>query len=155
MNRHVNLLQLLWNSCPKGPQFKNEKYLRQGIHYNGTSSHRFPWITQDIEFVDLRGPKFRSIDTADHTSNWFPKQHFEHKDFNLRHIQPSMEDQIWISQHTQWLLKQEPSAFSDPERCLQAHTEAIGRYLTARKLHQEVKLVDGQAPWTWLAVANS
>jgi hypothetical protein len=50
------------------------------------------------------------------------------------------------------LQKQEPLLFDDPEQCLQAHTEAIVKYLAAMKLHQEV---NGQDPWTWLAVANS
>jgi hypothetical protein len=38
---------------------------------------------------------------------------------------------------------------------LQAHTEANRRYTVARKLLQEAKIVDGQDPWTWLAVAKS
>jgi hypothetical protein len=53
------------------------------------------------------------------------------------------------------LQKQDPAVFDDPEQCLQAHTEAIVKYLAARMLHQEAKAVDGKEPWTWLAVANS
>jgi hypothetical protein len=61
------------------------------------------------------------MDTADHTSNWFDKQHFEHNELELCRLQPSTLDRIWISQHTQtnpvteWLLlkKQEPWAFSE------------------------------------------
>jgi hypothetical protein len=90
------------------------------------SLHYFQWITSDIALADLKEPKFRPMDTADHTSNWFDREHFEHQDFELRRIQPSTLDQIWISQHTQWhmLQKQDPSLFYDSEQCLQAHTGA-------------------------------
>jgi hypothetical protein len=159
MNRHVKLLRLLWNSRPKEHQSENEKYLRQEILDNGKLRHHFPWIAHDIELADLRDPKFFfPIETSDHTSNLFDEQHFGVNEFDLRHIQPSTLDQIWTSQHTQWLVlqKQEASAFSDPEQCLQAHTEAIMKYLAARRLNQEAAIVNkGTNPWTWLAVAIS
>jgi hypothetical protein len=157
MNRHVRLLRLLWDSRPKGHQHENEVILRAKILDNGMSQHRFSWIAPDIELADLNDPKFRPVDTETHTSNWFDREHFEHQNSDLRRIQPSTLDQIWISQHTQWLMlqKQDPAVFDDPEQCLQAHMEAIVKYLAARKLHQEAKAVDGKDPWTWLAVANS
>ena len=53
------------------------------------------------------------------------------------------------------LQKQDPAVFDDPEQCLQAHTEAIVKYLAARNLHQEARIVNGQDPWTLLAVTKS
>ena len=159
MNRHVKLLRLLWNSRKKGSQTENEEYLRQVILDNGKSRHRFPWIANDIGLADLKDPKFLPMATDDHTSNWFDKEHFETLRFEMRHnFQPSTLDRIWISQHTQWLLlaKQDPAVFSDPEQCLQAHSEAITKYIAARKLHHEAKAAIGQSDiWTWLSVANS
>jgi hypothetical protein len=155
MNMHVRLLRLLWNSRPKGHQHENEMILRAKILDNGMSQHRFPWIAPDIELADLEDPKFLPMDRETHTSHWFDREHFEHQ--NSDRIQPSTLDQIWISQHTQWLMlqKQDPAVFDDPEQFLQAHTEAIVKYLAARKLHQEANAADGKDLWTWLAVANS
>jgi hypothetical protein len=113
------------------------------------SQHRFPWIAPDIELADLKDPKFRPMETKTHTSNWFDREHFEHQNFDLRRIQPPTLDQIWISQHTQWVMlkKQDrrivdPAVFDDHKQCLQAYTEAIEKYLAARKLHQEANAAD-------------
>jgi hypothetical protein len=64
------------------------------------------------------------MDKESHTSNWFDCEHFEHQNSDLRRIQPSTLDQIWTSQHTQWLMlqKQDPTVFDDPEQCLQAES---------------------------------
>jgi hypothetical protein len=42
MKRHVELLHLLWNSCPKGHQHETEMILRAKILDNGMPEHRFP-----------------------------------------------------------------------------------------------------------------
>jgi hypothetical protein len=79
---------------PKGYEHENEKKLRQEILDNGKSRHSFPWITLDIELAGLKDPKFRPMDTANHSSKWFDKEHLELQVFDLRLIQPSTLDQI-------------------------------------------------------------
>jgi hypothetical protein len=78
--------------------------LRDKILDNGISQHRFPWIAPDIELADLKDLKYCPMDTQSHPSNWFDREHFEQQNSDLRRIQPSTLDQIWISQHTQWLM---------------------------------------------------
>jgi hypothetical protein len=106
--------------------------------------------------VSSRDPKFLPMDTADHTSNWFDKQHFEHNEFELCRLQPSTLDRIWISQHTQTnpvALAQEAGTLGilgesrilsnvfRPTRRPSASTLQEGSY--TRKLKSSMKMIHG------------
>ena len=58
MDKHVKLLQIIWNSRRFGHQRKIEEYLQDAIVLKGTNLHLYPWFDPKLGLADFALPKF-------------------------------------------------------------------------------------------------